>query len=109
MPFRFRRSVKIAPGLRLSFGKKSASLRLGVALVGFAFFLGSPLVRFAAIAAAGLVILTAGYDLNRATELTATAGDNLFAASIGPGLPVVLVGAIAAGVAALFARSRREA
>ena len=34
MPFRFRRSIKIAPGLRLSFGKKSASLRLGVRGMG---------------------------------------------------------------------------
>lgn len=34
MPFRFRRSIKIAPGLRLSFGKKGASLRLGVRGMG---------------------------------------------------------------------------
>lgn len=30
MPFRFRRTIKIAPGIRLNFNKKSASVRFGV-------------------------------------------------------------------------------
>lgn len=35
MALRFRRSVKIAPGLRLNIGKKSASVRVGGKNVGY--------------------------------------------------------------------------